>query len=450
MMLKNIYKLIILRKQLIFGSVWWNTAKDVHPPLFYFAVHIASILFFGRFSKYIIFSVNIIFFILTLIVLRKIFVQLDKKDLSIPNLILYGASIGAISTVVFQRMYMMLTFFSIWLLYINLKIYYNNFELTKKNKIELGFCIILGFMTQYFFCFYTIFLYFAMMIVMIKRKEGKKAVIIFKYYAIFAVIAVLLFLPCLNHMFFSYRGMSNSNGKFTYFNKLKEFTKNTFKAYSLSNILGIVLSLLILGLLVFRFIKSKENKGLLFILFLPIVLYFIAVVKFSPYKSLRYVMNILPIISIAIVILLDEFIKNKKVSISVLSTIAIVISVYGLFTNPIKYLFKGSVKNLEIAEKYENDRFLLVCYNEFNHIKDAQEFCIYKEFMVVPPDKLEFLEEVKEFEEDDEIVLAIKKWTDIDGEKALQDVMNYSPYNNYKLLYTSDNGFNESIYLLTK
>lgn len=45
-----------------FGSVYWNTAKDVHPPLFYFAVHIASILFWGHFSKYIIFLINLIFF----------------------------------------------------------------------------------------------------------------------------------------------------------------------------------------------------------------------------------------------------------------------------------------------------------------------------------------------------------------------------------------------------
>ena len=45
-----------------FASVYWNTAKDVHPPLFYFAVHIVSILFWGHFSKYIIFWINLLFF----------------------------------------------------------------------------------------------------------------------------------------------------------------------------------------------------------------------------------------------------------------------------------------------------------------------------------------------------------------------------------------------------
>lgn len=76
-----------------FFSVYWGTAKDVHPPLFYFAVHIVSILFWGHFSKYIIFIVNLIFFIGTCIILRKIFIKLNRKNLSIPNLILYGLSV---------------------------------------------------------------------------------------------------------------------------------------------------------------------------------------------------------------------------------------------------------------------------------------------------------------------------------------------------------------------
>lgn len=54
-----------------FFSVFWNTAKDVHPPLFYFAVHIISILFLGHFSKYIIFLVNLIFFYRNTVFIKK-------------------------------------------------------------------------------------------------------------------------------------------------------------------------------------------------------------------------------------------------------------------------------------------------------------------------------------------------------------------------------------------
>lgn len=199
------------QEALDFFSIYWNTGKDVHPPLFYFAIHIMSILFWGHFSKYIGFFVNLIFFYGTIYFLRKIFIILNRKNLSIPNLILYGGSIGAISTVMFQRMYMMLTFFTIWFLYINLKIYYNNFELTKSLKRELIIVTILGFLTQYNFCFYAGFLAIVMILLMLKRKEKEK---ISKYILQFiksAIIGILIFIPSIYHIFFSYRGINRTS-----------------------------------------------------------------------------------------------------------------------------------------------------------------------------------------------------------------------------------------------
>ena len=81
-----------------FMSIYWNTAKDVHPPLFYIAVHIASILFWGHFSKYIIFIVNLVFFIGTLWYLRKIIILINRKELSIPNIILYESITKVVNT----------------------------------------------------------------------------------------------------------------------------------------------------------------------------------------------------------------------------------------------------------------------------------------------------------------------------------------------------------------
>ena len=45
--------------------------------------------------------------------MRKILIEIDKKELSILTVLLYGLSIAGISTVVFLRMYMMLTFFTV-------------------------------------------------------------------------------------------------------------------------------------------------------------------------------------------------------------------------------------------------------------------------------------------------------------------------------------------------
>lgn len=196
-------------------------------------MHIVSVLFWEHFSKYIIFLVNLAFFIGTCIYLRKIFIKLNRRHLSIPNLIFYGFSIGAISSVMFQRMYMMLTFFTVWFLYTNLKIYYNNFELDKKLKIELCIVTVLGFLTQYYFCFYAAFLALAMLVILIKRKEKSKAIKYILQYVRAGIIGVILFLPSIYHIFFSYRGAGGNARDFGMLESLKSFAENIYLAFSL-------------------------------------------------------------------------------------------------------------------------------------------------------------------------------------------------------------------------
>ena len=135
--------------------------------------------------------------------LRKILILINKKHLAIQNLILYGASIGAISTVVFQRMYMMLTFFTIWLLYVNLKIYTNQFTIDKKIKRELVVVTILGFLTQYNFCFYALFLAIIMICLAMRRKEKTFVKSYIWQYVKAAIIGIILFVPSIYHIFFS-------------------------------------------------------------------------------------------------------------------------------------------------------------------------------------------------------------------------------------------------------
>lgn len=64
-------------------SVYYNQVQDVHPPLFYMLVHTVSSIFNNTFSKYIIFSINIVFFIGTCIFIWKTLKLLRKKNRSI-------------------------------------------------------------------------------------------------------------------------------------------------------------------------------------------------------------------------------------------------------------------------------------------------------------------------------------------------------------------------------
>ena len=64
-------------------SVYYNQVLDVHPPLFYMLVHTVSSIFNDTFSKYIIFSINLVFFIGTCIFIWKVLNLLRKENRSI-------------------------------------------------------------------------------------------------------------------------------------------------------------------------------------------------------------------------------------------------------------------------------------------------------------------------------------------------------------------------------
>ena len=73
-----------------YASVYYNQIQDVHPPLFYFLVHTVSSIFNNTFSKYIIFFINLPFFIGTCILIWKILNLIRKKiNINISSIIIW-------------------------------------------------------------------------------------------------------------------------------------------------------------------------------------------------------------------------------------------------------------------------------------------------------------------------------------------------------------------------
>ena len=126
-----------------FKAIYMNQAYDNHPPIFYTLVHFSSLLFGGQFNIYTVFVVNIIAFIFSCLIIIKILKLLDKEHLIFPTLIFYGLSMGTISMVIYQRMYMLLTLFIMLYFYLSLKLYKNDFVMDRKLTIQLGVTTIL-------------------------------------------------------------------------------------------------------------------------------------------------------------------------------------------------------------------------------------------------------------------------------------------------------------------
>ena len=296
-----------------FKALYMNQAYDNHPPIFYTLVHFSSLLFGGQFNIYTVFVVNIIAFIFSCLIFIKILKLLDKDHLTIPALIFYGLSMGTISMVIYQRMYMLLTLFIMLYFYLSLKLYKNNFVMDKKLTLQLGITTVLGFLTQYFFAFYAFFIFAIMLTQMIKKKKDIK--IIRKYvvsHVIYGALGILLFVPCIKHLLFSDRGLTNL-GNSNYWGHMLDYIKHLGYAFTINNTNNILMfSILILFAIstIVLIIKSKE-KFIPIITIVPSIFYFFIAVKMTSFQELRYIMAVIPFIVLTVFFILDEFINIK-------------------------------------------------------------------------------------------------------------------------------------------
>ena len=282
-----------------FKALFMNQAYDNHPPFFYTLVHFATLFFGGNFSLYSAFIVNIIAFICSCVILIKILKLLKKENLVFPALILYGLSMGTISMVLFQRMYMLLTTFILLYFYLSLKLYKNNFIMDKKFTVQLGVATVLGFLTQYFFAIYAFFIFAIMLIEMFRTKTDKK--VISKYvvsHVVYGALGILLFVPCLKHLFFSDRGLTNL-GNSGYFAHIFDYLKHLAYVFSINNSnTALMVSILILFAIatIALCIKSKE-KFVVLITIVPSIFrisepaLFGAPIMFNPVLMLPFIAN---------------------------------------------------------------------------------------------------------------------------------------------------------------
>lgn len=415
-------------------SIYTNQALDNHPPLFYILVHFSNIMFGGEFNKYTVFVVNIIAFIFSCIVLKKTLKILNKENLVIPALILYGLSMGTISMVIFQRMYMLLTLFIMSYFYLSLQLYKNNFEFNIKMSVKLGIITVLGFLTQYFFAIYAFFIFIIMLIEMFRKKKDKKC--ISKYiisHIIYAIIGILLFIPSINHLFFSDRGIKNIASS-SYFEHFFTYIKLLCYSFSINNtilMIGIICTFIIS--LIVLYIKSKE-KFIILLTIIPTICYFLITVKMTSFQKLRYIMPVIPFVVILLFFILDKFInvKFKNIIFICLAITSIVIGI--TFSKP-QFLYRNYQNAINIANENSEKSFVYVYDNMFNHMQSIPEMFIYQKTLIINYDKneLEYAINDESLKHENEFILSIKSY--MDNEKIIEELKNNSDFKNITLIY---------------
>ena len=287
-----------------FGSVYYNQVRDVHPPLYYWLLNIASSLSPGVFSMWTGLVLGYVIFMLTLILLYALVLELlDSRCAAVSAVLLYGLSTIGLSTMLMIRMYVLLALLTVLLAY-------GVVRLMRRGGVSA--CIIsaaavfLGLLTQYYFVFYAFFLCGFYVIYALCRKEFKKAGI-FAASAFAAVgLFILVFPACFDHLFADAlvsggSALENLKSVWQYADRLGRFLSES--AHRMKAIIYVSAALLLLCVLrakrLWAALRRTELRLDSLILIAPAFITFALVAIISPVVEIRYIYNIVPVFVLA-------------------------------------------------------------------------------------------------------------------------------------------------------
>lgn len=183
-----------------YAAVYHHQQYDVHPPLYYAAVHTISSLFPGTYSNMFTLSINLFALFLADIILVRLFKLLyGSGGYAIVPMVLLMAMESMRFLLTWARMYMLLFAFCLWYLYLHAKLLKKQWQ--KRDLLLLAVCIFLGTLTHYYFYVYAGMLTVLAIVYLIWRRKGRE-LLRYLYAGVAGILASWIFYPwVLFHIF---------------------------------------------------------------------------------------------------------------------------------------------------------------------------------------------------------------------------------------------------------
>jgi hypothetical protein len=248
-------------------SLYDNGYDVAHPSLHFFLLHTISSFFPNQFSKWYGLSINLLCYIGTIIVIYLLANCLfhSKKKALFASAV-WAFSLGAISSVLYIRMYLLLTFFTLLALFFVICYF---LETKRKYLIGMAISFVLAGLTEYSFWLFAFFMAFSFFILTIRRW---KKWLPFAFTAVGAFIAQCVMLPTTLIQFFK---IENIRGAFQGVG-----ANNLIKVLNV----GEVIRRLVIDF-VDRFFLFSISKKTIFVTFLFICIVVFAHFVFRHYKA---------------------------------------------------------------------------------------------------------------------------------------------------------------------
>ena len=389
---------------------------DVHPPVYYFLLNIICSLSSGIFSKWQGLILNLIFFVISELLIIAIANKVGNKNRAVTwfSLALFGFSPAIISGITFIRMYMLLTLecMTLILVHMNMLSYVKDtgdtysgtnsadesnvgINLSKKNSLRLhGYIkyllpiaatVYIGFLTHYYFAVFAFFVAAFTSLYLFFRKSTRKTSYIYALSVIGSlVLAVLSYPSCLRHIFRGYRG-TEAMGAFFDMKNLSDrmgLFVGLIDDYVLNRTFYILLLIILLAYVQVRFMNKRVSPNLCFGLSLiTVVGYFAIVMKtalMNYEEAVRYEMPIYGLLIILIVVSLYSLIINtspvtegdsrggqvQRLLCGVILAITLVMQVKGLYDGKVLFLYPEEKSEKEFATEHKDDVIIYVYDND--------------------------------------------------------------------------------------
>lgn len=429
------------------------------------------------------------FFLLTLFVLKR-FSEKVFKSLWWTLIVcaFYGFSIGAVTTVVFIRMYMLLTFASVLLCYINYSIWkeIDTGAVSIKSKLItyglLLFSIVFGMLTQYYFLIFAFFTCAMFWICLLINKYWKSVIEYSVVILLGLTCSYLIWPEVYNDVFNGYRGNEA-------FKNLKDISSLKSAVISYAKIISqdlfgnhLILwfgcaGVMLLIFIVLRFIqitlrKNRQNeweisiqrkkleitkskkleititvtKDIMFLIAILIstAMYLLLIAWIAPFEATatRYIFNVYPIIGLLFVYgvkCMTGLFSASKIMRCIILAFGFVVITLGYTETGVRCIYVGAEAKLDTIQQYsdlpaititQGNRRMLSCVN-----------CLYYRYSdgvyLLDKDDIEELSDVLAEKKADDYILYIDS-TIKDIEAELEKVIDLTPMEvNYEFLFTT-------------
>lgn len=414
-------------------SVYFNVKDDNHPPVHFMLLHTMSSLFPGTLSPWLGCTINLICVGITLWLLLRLGRQLSEifgmeeqgRLLGILAVLLYGLSTGALASVLLIRMYCLLSCLCVALLSMHVEKWKEHgFDRSNKGLIAIT---VLGFLTQYFFLFYCILLAAVTAAGFLCSKRMRELWIYIRSMVVAAVIGLVLFPFAIADVFSSGRGVEAldnlTSGFAGYGARLLAFAR-ILADRTVGDLLlgaGCVTAVVLAVVLWYRRHKGQETgmpravRGILCMLIIPVMGYYLLASRMSPYLVDRYVMPMFPMIALLFALLLcclgkrlakASGWKERLVGIGLMA-LFLVVQGLRLASYDGEYLYRGYGQQEQLAEEYASLPCICV-YAGVGYYENLPEFMHYDRTLLVTAEELAERKDVDSLRMLDRVVVLIK------------------------------------------